>query len=93
MKTTSDEYVKKLNRMGELEQEAENRFFEKSDFDRTEWMLPAELEEYITLYKDVNGECPTCGEVECEHGMKPEEHIKKIVETMESLGEVMSHYK
>lgn len=55
-----------INRMDALEQEAIGRYLDRTDFDRTEWMNEVELKEYCKLYKSVNGECPNCGEVDCD---------------------------
>lgn len=55
--------VEKINRMGQLEDTVAYRYLERTDWDCTDYMTPEELVEYRKLYKDINGECCTCGEV------------------------------
>lgn len=61
MSTVKQDLVK-MERMNYLEDQAISRYLDKTDFDRTEWMTDIELNEYIKIYKEIHGECPTCGQ-------------------------------
>jgi len=56
-----------VKRMDKLEDEAINYFLDNMNFDWLAWMNDDEQKEYIKLYKQVNGECPKCGETDCKH--------------------------
>lgn len=55
---TQKEKIKRLDKLDEI---ALNRYLDRTNFDRVEWLDDKEKEEYVKLYREVNGECLVCG--------------------------------
>lgn len=60
----------KIKRLDQIEDEAIGCYLDKTDFDISEWIFDDDKTEWRKLKMEINGECPTCGNVpadcECE---------------------------
>ena len=53
----------KMERLDVIYDRAIANYLEKIGFDYSDWLNAEELKEYGELYKQVNGECPLCGDL------------------------------
>ena len=55
---TKEQKIKKMNM---IEWEVTHRYLDVVDYDQMEYMTDKEKEEYVRLYREVWGDCLTCG--------------------------------
>lgn len=72
---------KKIKRLDEIEDEAIGAYLDKTDFDISDWIADEDKKEWRELKIEINGECPTCGNIpkDCECDIS-------VVDTTDGIG-------